>query len=99
MFANLTYLQFDDGVSNGVDCNEDQIDEVGIVNIGGLATMDQDGHCDNVDVPEGLSHPMNQTLARLHEAMVEITIECGEAASIKLCDHGTSLFQGVASNI
>jgi hypothetical protein len=40
MFANLTYLQFDDGVSNGVDCNEDQIDEVGIVNIGGLATMD-----------------------------------------------------------
>jgi hypothetical protein len=42
---------------------------------------------------------MNQTLARLHEAMVEITIECGEAASIKLCDHGTSLFQGVASNI
>ncbi len=31
--------------------------------------------------------------------VAEMIIECGEGASIKLCDHATSLFQRVASNI
>ncbi len=86
-------------MSNDADCNENYVDEVGIVNIGGLATMDEDGRCDNVDVLEGLSSPMKQTLAHLHETMVEITIECGEGANTELCDHQTSLLQRVASNI
>jgi hypothetical protein len=63
-------------VSNGVDCNENQVDEVDIINIGGLATMDEDGCCDNVDVPKGLSSPMNRTFVRLHKTMAKITIGC-----------------------
>jgi hypothetical protein len=31
--------------------------------------------------------------------MVEITMVCTMGASIELCDHGTSLVQGVGSNI
>jgi hypothetical protein len=54
-------------------------------------TINEDGHCDNVDVLEGLSTPMDQTLACLHETMAKITIECGEGASIELCDHTTLL--------
>jgi hypothetical protein len=86
-------------VSDDGDCNKGQVDEVGIVNIGWLITMDEDGHFDNVEVLEGLSSPMNRALIRLHETMVEIIIECVEGASIELCDHGTSLYQNVASNI
>jgi len=74
-------------VSNDADCNKNQVDEVGIVNIGGLATMDEDGHCDNVNVLEGSSNPMNQALVHLHETMAKITIGCGEGANTKLCDH------------
>jgi hypothetical protein len=54
---------------------------------------------DNVDVLEGSSAPMDQTLTCLHETMVKITAECTAGASIELYDHETSLFQGVASNI
>jgi hypothetical protein len=37
MFADLAYLQLDDGVFDDEDCNQDQVDEVGIVDIiGGL---------------------------------------------------------------
>jgi len=43
---------------------------------GGLATMDEDGCCDNVDVPKGLSSPMNRTFVRLHKTMAKITIGC-----------------------
>ncbi len=96
---NLAYLQFDDGVSNDADYNKNQVDEVGIVTIGGLATMDEDGRCDNVNVLEGSSSPMNQALAHLHETMAKIAIECGEDANTRLCDHWTSLLQGIASNI
>jgi hypothetical protein len=31
--------------------------------------------------------------------VAEMIVECGEGASIELCDHATSLLQGVASNI
>ncbi|CAK9855775.1 unnamed protein product [Sphagnum jensenii] len=36
MFANPTYLQFDDGASDDEDYNQDLVDEVDIVDIGGL---------------------------------------------------------------
>jgi len=78
MFVDPTYLQLDD------NCNQDWVDEVNIVDIGGLATTNEDGHCHNVDVPKGLYAPMDQALTCLHETMVEIIIECGESASIEL---------------
>lgn len=59
--------------------------------VGGLVTMDEDGHYDNVNVPEGLSTPMDLTLICLHETMAKITNECGEGASIELCDRATLL--------
>jgi hypothetical protein len=36
MFANPTYLQFDDGASDDEDYNQELVDEVDIVDIGGL---------------------------------------------------------------
>jgi tryptophanase len=92
MFANLAYLQLDDGVSNDEDCNQDSIDKVGIVNIGGLIAMDEDSYFDNVNMPKGSSAPMYQALAYLHETMAEITTKCTTSASIELCDHATSFF-------
>jgi hypothetical protein len=94
MFADLTYLQLDDGVSNDEDCNQDLVNEVGIINIGGLTTMDVDSCFDNVNVPKGSFSPMDQTLTQLHETMIKTTTECIAVASIKLCDHATSLLQG-----
>jgi hypothetical protein len=61
--------------------------------------MDEDGRCENVDVLEGSSTPMDRALVCLHKTMAEITTECGEGASIKLCNHATLLLQGVPSNI
>jgi hypothetical protein len=61
--------------------------------------MDEDGHCDNVDVPKGSSSPMDLDLVHLHETMAKIIAKCGESASIELCDYATSLLQGVTSNI
>jgi hypothetical protein len=90
MFVDSSYLQLDDGVSN---------DEVGIVDIGGLTTMNEDSCFDIVDVLEGSSAPMDQALAHLHEMMVEIIAECTVGASIKLCNHATSLLQRVGLNI
>jgi hypothetical protein len=49
----------DDGVSDDKDCNQCWVDEVDIVDIGGLATMDEDGHCDDVNVLKGLFFPMD----------------------------------------
>jgi hypothetical protein len=84
MFANLTYLQLDDGVSNDEDCNQDPIDEVGIVGIGGLTVMDEDSCFDNVDVLEGSSTPMDRTLAHVYETMAKITMECIMGVNIEL---------------
>jgi hypothetical protein len=99
MFVNLTYLQLDDGVSNDEDCNQDPIDEVGIVGIGRFSTMDEDNCFDNVDVPKGSFTPMDRGLIHLHETMVEIIMECTMGANVELCDHATSLFRGVGSII
>jgi hypothetical protein len=56
--------------------------------------MDEDGHCDNVDLPKGSSTPMDLALVHLHETMAKITVDCGEGtANIELCDHATSLLQ------
>ncbi len=41
------------------ECNQCWVNEVDIVNIGRLATMDEDGHCDDVNVPKGLFAPMD----------------------------------------
>jgi hypothetical protein len=63
----------DDGASDDQDYNQDLVDEVDIVDIGGLMTMDDDSCFDNVDVLEGSFAPMDQAQADLHETMVEIT--------------------------
>jgi len=57
----------DDGAYDDEDCNQNLIDEVGIVDIKGFTTMDEDSCFDNVNVLEGLFAPMDRTLARLHE--------------------------------
>ncbi len=36
MFVYSTFLQLDDGVSNDEDYNQDSVDEVNIVDLGGL---------------------------------------------------------------
>ncbi len=59
MFIDLAQLQLDDGVSDDKDCNQCWVDEVDIVDIGGLVTMDEDGHCDDVNVSKGLFFPMD----------------------------------------
>jgi hypothetical protein len=59
MFVDLRYLQLDDGVSDDEDYNQDLVDEVNIVDIGGFSAMDEDSYFDNVDVPEGSSTPMD----------------------------------------
>jgi hypothetical protein len=58
MFIDMAYLQLDDGVSNDENCNQNLVDEISIVDIGGLMTMDEDSCFDNVDVPKGSSTPM-----------------------------------------
>jgi uncharacterized protein YejL (UPF0352 family) len=57
--------------------------------------MDEDKQGDNVNVLESSSAPMDQTLVHLHEIMAEIIVDCTAGASIKLCNHATSFFQGV----
>jgi hypothetical protein len=57
--------------------------------------MDEYKQGDNVNVLESSFTPMDQALVRLHETMTEITVDCTMGASIKLCDHATSFFQGV----
>jgi hypothetical protein len=86
-------------VSNDEDCNQDLVDEVDIVDIGGFMAMDEDSCFDNVNVLKGSFAPMDRTLAHLHETMAKITTECITSISIELCDHATSLLQGVGSNI
>jgi hypothetical protein len=61
--------------------------------------MDENSCFKNVNVLEGSSTPMDWALAHLHETMAKITAECTTCANIELCDHATSLLQGVASNI
>jgi hypothetical protein len=91
MFADLTCLQSDDGVADDEDCNQDLVDEVNIIDIGGLTIMDEDSCFDNVDVLEGSFAPMDRTLTHLYETMAKITMECIVGTSIELCDHATSL--------
>ncbi len=71
-FVDPTYLQLDDGAYHEEDCNQDPIDEVGIVDIRGLTAMDEDNCFDNVNMPKGSSTPMDWALACLHETMDEI---------------------------
>jgi len=59
MFTNLAYLQLDDGAFDNEDCNQDLVDEVNIVDIGGFMAMDEDSCFDNVDVLEGSFAPMD----------------------------------------
>jgi hypothetical protein len=61
--------------------------------------MDEDSCFDNVNVPKGSSAPMDWALPYLHETMAKITTKCIASASIELCDHATSFFWRVASNI
>jgi hypothetical protein len=89
----------DDGAYDDENYNRDLVDEVTIVDIKGLTTMDENNCFDNVDVLEGSFAPMDRTLVRLHETLVEVTTKCTMGVIIKLCDHVTSLLQGVASNI
>jgi hypothetical protein len=56
--------------------------------------MDEDGHCDNVDVPEGLSSP---NLFAWNNG--EDHYWMWKGSNTKFCDHGTSFLCGVASNI
>ncbi len=99
MFVDLAYLQLDDRASNDEDYNQDLVDVVGVVDIGGLMAMDEDNCLDNVNVPKGSSTPMDRALTRLHETMAEIIAECTTGASIELCDHATSFLWRVGSNI
>jgi hypothetical protein len=99
MFANRTYLQLDDGACDDEDYKQNLVHKVSIVDIGGFMTMDEDSCFNNVNVPKGSSAPMDQTLACLHEIMVKIAIECTISASVELCNHATSLLQGIGSNI
>ncbi len=63
-------------MSDNKDCNQDLDDEVvGIIDIRGLTTMDEDNCFDNVDVLEGSSTHMDWTLTHLHETMAEIITE------------------------
>jgi hypothetical protein len=99
MFVDPTYLQLDDGASDDENCNQDLINEVGIIDIGGLTIMDEDSCFENGNVLKGSFAPMDRALIRLHETMVEITTECTTSVSIELCNHATSHFRGVESNI
>ncbi len=73
--------------------------EVGIIDIGGFTTIDEDSFFDNVNVSKGSFAPMEQALACLHETMAKITMECIANASVELCDHATSFLQGLGLNI
>ncbi len=66
----------DDGAFDDEDCNQALVDEVDIIDIGGLTTMDEDYFFDNVDVLEASFAPMDRTLACLHETMAEINGKC-----------------------
>jgi hypothetical protein len=50
IFVDLTYLQFDDGAFDNEDYNQDLVNEVNIIDIGGITVMDEDSYFDNVDV-------------------------------------------------
>jgi len=80
----------DDGAFDDEDCNQDPVDEVGIVDIGGLTVMDENSCFDNVNVLEGSSTPMDRALAHVYETMAKFTMECIVGTSIELCDHATS---------
>ncbi len=88
----------DDGAFDDEDYNQYMVDEVGIIDIGGFTTMDENSCFDNVEVPKGSFTPMDQTQARLYETMVEIIAECTAIISVELSNHVTSLLEQVGSN-
>jgi hypothetical protein len=59
MFTDSTYLQLDDGAFDDEDFNQDLVEKVDLLDIGGLTTMDEDNCFDNVDVSEASSTPMD----------------------------------------
>jgi hypothetical protein len=62
MFANPSYLQLDDGAFDNEDYNQDPVNEVNIIDIGGLPPWMRIIVFDNVDVSKGSSTPMDQAL-------------------------------------
>ncbi len=74
-----------------------------MVDIGGLLDIDDNDtfSFDSVhnDEHESSSTPMNRTLSRLQDVMVEITTKCKTSVNLQLYDHATSLTKQVASNI
>jgi hypothetical protein len=83
----------DDGVSNDEDCNQDLVDEVGIIDIGGLTAMDDNNCFDNVNVSKGSSAPMDRALVCLHKTMVNVTTKCVAGVNVELSNHATSFFE------
>jgi hypothetical protein len=59
MFVDLTYLQLDDGAFDDKNCNQDLVNEVDIVNIGGFIAMDEDNCFNNVNVSKVSFAPMD----------------------------------------
>jgi hypothetical protein len=59
MFVDPTYLQLDNGASDNEYYNQDLVEEVDIVDIRGLTTMDEDNCFDNINVLEASSTPMD----------------------------------------
>jgi hypothetical protein len=59
MFDDSAYLQLDDGAFDNENCNQDPIDEVDIVDIGGFPTMDEDNCFDNANLLEASFTPMD----------------------------------------
>jgi hypothetical protein len=93
----MAYLQLDDGVSEDENCNQDLVDEVSIVDIGGLMAMDEDSCFDNVDVLEGSFAPMDQTLAHSQYGMYyrckrQIVRPCNITSSRNWIKHSPPLF-------
>jgi hypothetical protein len=52
-------LQLNDDAFDNEDCNQDPIDELNIIYITKLMTMDENNCFDNVDVLKGSSAPMD----------------------------------------
>ncbi len=77
MFVDPTYLQVDDGSSKDESYNENMVEGVSAIDIGGLLVMDDNGpfYYDIVENHEakGSLTPMEWTLFRLRNTMAKIT--------------------------
>ncbi len=81
------------------ECNQDWVDEGGIVDIGVFMAMIKIVVLTMLMWRKGSSAPMDRALAHLHETIVKITTKCTTNVGIKLCNRAISLLRGVASNI